>query len=336
MKIKTNSVLVFLLVVQLVLIVVSWRSSDPFHIDEAKAFFSIDNQAVESIEITTSDGESESALRFEKRGDNWVYASAEDYPAKGEAINELLSSLDKVTVRDPIASSAASHASLGVGEQNYQRRFTFSTPEKEEQYFVGRGRGNSVHLRRQGEDEVYRGRGAAFGDFSASIENYLDTKVVDLPENGLTRVEIDNPLGAFELTKVGGDWRLSGAPDLALDAESLSTFLNDISNLFMVRPVGKKMTLEQGLGHGTRVKLSYEQDGTQKTLDFTIGKATPAADGYFAKVDGNDYVLVIKPYKGEKLTTFSVDKLLPQPETTPSSPAFNSPNSEALPTLMGP
>jgi hypothetical protein len=114
--------LAIVLGVQLLLVAVFWWPRDPAA--GSRPVFDVGRADIERIEIETrpAAGAEPSPLVLVRDDDRWKLASAADYPADPEKVEQLIDSLVALRAGSAIATRAASHSALNVANDNYGRR----------------------------------------------------------------------------------------------------------------------------------------------------------------------------------------------------------------------
>lgn len=274
---------------------------------DAKALVDADLAAVTGLEIEAKPfGKDKPAkpLKLVKKDGKWLVASAGDYEAKTDKVEEVLKKVLDLKVRDPIASDKANHNSLRVGDREYDKKVAVTVGGTTHKVVLGSAKGSAVHVRRGDADEVYYARGLSSWALSDQVSGYIDTEY--FKAKNPVDVKITNEHGTLTLSKdKDGDWRLKElAPGQEAKAGELTTLAEKAGSLRMAEPVGKEIKDEYGLGAVEVVVTSEEKvEGEEKpkseTLSFALGKEV---DGkIYAKLQDSPYVVLVSKWSVEKL-----------------------------------
>lgn len=301
---KTNLYLTIMFFAQIGLGALTWTTCESTPEDtgekELLAFASNDVTALEITEKPYKETDPVKKIALTKKDDNWVVSSAGDYPADKEKVDKVLDKLVSLKAGEPIATNAANHNALKVGDKDYGRKVSLKTKSGDKSLVIGDGPGQSVHVRTDGKPEVYRARGLSVWTLSTSLSSYLDTKYVEVDKDKLNSVTVTNKKGTLSFTKEGDNWMLAELPPgKKLDQDKVKTFIGEVAKLTFNKPVGKDKKSEHGLDSGTTVRISYTEDDETKTLTYTIGAKKD--DSYFyAKADNNDFVVTVSKWSTDE------------------------------------
>jgi hypothetical protein len=267
-----------LLVIQLALIPVTWRktASAP---QAASALAEFDRGAVTRIEI--DEGPEKASVALAREGDGWVVASAGNFAAKTEEVDELLTLIGEIELSSaPIATQAVSHAALGVDASSYERRIVITAGGEPKTYFLGRSDAGGLNARRDGDDAVYAARGATLLDLSAGGGDYIEREYVNVNVGQLDTLSIATPSGRVEAQRVGGTWVLAGLPEgRVADDEAIDRAAGSLANLRITEPVARD---ESVFASGA---TTVAWTGTAETGPFSGSLRIGAADGDYRTID---------------------------------------------------
>ena len=314
---RTNGILAALLVGQLILAGVTWSTlrSTP---DEAtkQTIVEVDVDALASvrIEATATAGDQEpEALELEKRGDDWVVSSAFDYPANADKVETLASNLAKLKAGDPIATTKASHNALRVGDKDFDRKLVVNSGDGEQSFILGNGSRGAVHVRREGEDEVFAARGISVWDIRADLRSYIRSRLVNAETSRVAEVTVKNEHGTITMAKQDdGTWALAELPPgTPVDQNVARSFVNAVSRFHLEKPVAREATAAHGLDGGVEVSVVEmpESKPDQPEQEEAPGGAKPddAAEPvvYRYKIGGpaDDKFYFVKTADGEYVVT---------------------------------
>lgn len=305
---KTNKILVGLLALQAVLAVVTWASGGGRGASDARPLLEIGKEAVTALTIEAAprkEGEAPERVELVKKGNDWVVASAADYPAQKDKVEEVVGKLVALKVRQPLATQKANHAALNVGEKDFDRRVTLQAGTATHQLVIGSGKGSSVHARFADQDDVFLARGMSSWALGERASTYIDTQYIKVDEPTSILV-VNDQGGVLNLLKDDqGDWLVPELPpDAKVDPGRVSAFVSSARSVRLAEPVGKEVKPEYGLDKGTRVTLK----AGDQTTSYAIGAAK--GDQHYVKADDNEYVVLVSKYSVESLRTQTPDKFL--------------------------
>jgi hypothetical protein len=318
---KTNKMLVGLLGVQALLLVLTWAggAGSAGSNNDSEPLIDVSAESITALNVEgqpTADKPAES-VTLEKRGESWVVATADDYPADGEKVDEVVKKLVEARIRAPLATNKANHNALNVGDREFSKKVTLRAGDVQHALVVGSGKGSSVHARFADKDEVFLARGISAWAISERVRTYVkgDYVSVEAP----TQVRVVGAGGARTVTLSkgeDGEWTVGElAAGLPVDEAKVSTFVNSARNVQLAAPVGKASKAEFGLGDAaTVVTLKSEKGETT----YRIGALV---DGkYYLKADDNEYVVLVSKFAVEKMVDDGPDKFVKEKEA-PAPPS---------------
>jgi hypothetical protein len=310
---KTNKILGSLLVAQVVLIGLTWttcQTKPP--VTGAKPIFDFKSVRVTAMTVTSpgDKGKPPETVKLVKKGDKWVVETAEDYPAKGENIVKVLDNLTRLKIREPIANNPANHRALKVADKQHDRKIMLKTALVTKSIIAGSGSGQSMHIRFEGDNNVYQAQGTTVWAIPSTTRSYIETKFIEIDKDKLTSVMIANPKGKLTFTKEGDSWKLNELPAGAkLDDSKVKTLIDKARKVTINEPIGKTLKPEYGLPGDTEVVLVSTEDDTTKTTRYMIG-GQKGDQHYYLKSDDNDYVVTISKYDTNQLRDKAVDDFI--------------------------
>lgn len=263
----------------------------------------VDEAAVTAIEILRKPaGEAEAhPVRLERRGEGWAIASAGGYPADPTRVEEVLDKLVDLEVGRPIATQATSHGTLKVAEDDYGKRVRVTAGGTTHTVYLGAAAAQSVHVRREGEPQVYLARGLSEWAVRDTDRGYYDGDYLSLEPETVLSVVITNPQGTLSLSREAGAWTSPDLPEgAALDAAKVDALVRKASRIRIAEPAGSEVQPAWGLSDGTRVVWTGSDGDQTVTTAYVIG----ALDGVQRTVKADDAAFAVR------VSTSSVDDLL--------------------------
>jgi len=143
-------------------------------------------------------------VTLEKKDAGYTVAERKNYPASVKKVNELFIDILGVRVADQVTASAANHAELGVakgGEEATAVAFADKDGKPLTGVLIGKSasRGGGNYVRMADRDVVYTSEKGLWP--SADISGYLDSEIVDVKKDDVTRVAIALPDERYDVTR---------------------------------------------------------------------------------------------------------------------------------------
>lgn len=321
-------ILAALLVVQLGLVALTWGTRHRVTASSSQALWQMEASQVRRLTVqgATSEKGPAAPLQLAREGDGWVVASAENYPAQAEKVEALIEKLVKLKVRSPVASQSAHHRGLRVASEDYDRRLSIEAKETRE-IFAGNARGASMHVRAEGDEDVYLARGLSVWSIHDEPSHYIDTTYLKVAQP--TRVAVESAAGSLHLQKSpAGEWTVGQLPpDTRVDQNKVETLANAASELQITAPVGKTVLPEYGLSEGTQVTVS----AGDRTVRYSIGAKVDSA--YYVKAEDQPFVVKVAQYALDDLLRQTADDLIARADADPPQGA---PQGMMPPGMMPP
>ncbi len=327
---NTNKILIGAAVLQAVLLAVTWSSGVGRAGASSEVEPLVDVELSQVSAFTVSDRpegeEAAESVSLKRAGEGWVVDGADDFPADAEKVDEVIGKLLKASRRDPIATKAANHNALDVGERTYDKKVALTIDGEQKTLILGSAKGSSVHARFEGQDDVYLARGISSWAVGNKVDTYVDTQYLDVEDP--VEVRVVNQNGPIDLAKDDSDtWRVAQLkPDAPVDPSRVRSFVTAARSVRLTAPVGKTVKPEYGLGDGA---VTVSVRNAEKTVSWRIG----AEDGDFryVKADDDDYVVKVRKYALESLVGQSPDKFVEEVPTTPKAPGSQPMGIPGLP-----
>jgi hypothetical protein len=308
---KRNQFLSALLVAQILLVGLTWVTCQSRPTTTGpKPVFDFKTGQITALEFEAKPaekGKTPESVKLAKKGDSWVIASADDYPAETESVTKVLDALVGLKVREPIATNPADHNTLQVGEKEFGRKITVKTATASKSIVAGSGAGSSIYLRYQGNNDVYQAKGISIWAVPTNVKSYIKTKYIDIDKDKITSVVVTNPKGRLSFTKEGTAWKLAELPSGSnLDDNKVTALINKASALTFNDPISRTLKPEYGLPGDTEVVIVSTDKDTTATTRLIIG-AQKGEQDFYAKADNKDYVVTISKYDANQLRDKAVE-----------------------------
>jgi hypothetical protein len=186
---RAHKILIGLLAVQIALVVImSVRSDEAPPVKDAPLLAGFDAAKVTRVRLFAA-GAEKPGVDLVKKGAAWTVASHSDYPADAAKVKGLIEPLARIAAGEPIATSAARHKQLRVGDKDFDRKLVLDVEGVGEKTIVI---GSSVGARRTavrvGGEAVYAATDVS--SFVAEPAGFVSTKYVDVPKADVERLTI--------------------------------------------------------------------------------------------------------------------------------------------------
>lgn len=347
---RTNLILSGLLVIQIIAVIIVFAAGgdDDADIVQGALLPSLDTSAIEEIVVADDDG---SEVRLVQVDGEWVLplSDGSNFPAVGTRVDTLLNDLAGLQANRLIAQNASSHNSLGVGENEFERRVRL---DGETVYVGTSGGGNTSHVRLSDSDNVYLASGISSFNINVAPSGWVDTAYFSVAPSTIQTITLENANGTFAFQRNpqpsddGSDtWLLADLPEDATLNQSLvvSDIVNRLGRLALTEPLA--MTPDEAWGFDdplvsitltTREEIPLVPEATptpaaddaepaepefeivEETHQILIGVAI-GEDGYPVKWDGSAFYVQVAGASVESLVNISLESLTADPnaDTTP-------------------
>jgi len=314
---RTNQILAGLFVAQLALAAYTWSGTsyekEAVKDSERLLAFSMDEISGFTVNAkATKDDKTDREISVERRGSEWVVPSADGYPADKKKIEEVLSKLVESKIKDPIATKKTNHNALNVGDTVYTKKVTIRAGDKSAALIVGSAKGSSMHIRRDGETNVYLARGISAWKVGDRVESYVNSEYIRFEEP--TEVRVVNAFGGLDLVKnQDGSWVVNQLPaGTAVDDSRVRSFVSAARNIRLSKPVGKTIKPEYGLDPQS-VRANVVLKRGEDIVKYSVGAFD--GDEVYVKDEGNDFVVKVRKYAVDSLIGQTPDKFIKQTAT---------------------
>ena len=276
MMTRKFKVLSVLAIMQLLLVAWMWWPDRSTRVTQ-RPVISFLPSSVESVEITGEDsiGAPQKPIQLERSSSgNWLMKSMDDFPARADRVEELLSRLSDMRVRTPIATNAQNHTAFNVDEKRFGRKIQLTQGEAVGTFYIGKGEGNSVTIRVEGSNDVYVAHGLTLWKISSDPADYIERLYFDEKIEQIRQVRIQSAKDqfTFNLDRPGELYSPDLPEGLELDLINLDNRLNKLMRVVVRQPLGTTELPSMGMDKGTHVEFLIERsDGTHETLGYTIG-----------------------------------------------------------------
>ncbi|OQA41593.1 MAG: hypothetical protein BWY52_02513 [Chloroflexi bacterium ADurb.Bin325] len=237
----------------------------------------------------------------------------------------ILDKLAAIKTGRLVAQLPASHAQLQVAADRFVRRIEIATAQGAYTLYLGSSAGSStVHVRLDGQDNVYLTNGLNTWEVSAELLSWVNPIYVAISSADVTGFTLKNRNGEFAFVKdAQGAWSLTDlAGDEATNPNNVVSQVDLFTNLRMTKPLGTADDPAYGMADPSAVvTLRYKSGDEEKTSTVTIGAQDPTDKAYYVKSSDSPYYVKVASYSVETLVERGRDAFLqatPTPAATPS------------------
>lgn len=273
-----------------------------------------DPAQVSSLEITDNTGK---ALLLQRSGESWSLASAAGYPVEAAKVTPVLEKLAQIQTSRLVTRTAASHKRLQVAADDYQRRLvlTLASGAQKELLVGSSGGTQTVHVRLDGQDEVYLTSALTTTDLGSGAANWIDTAFMALAANDVSALRLVNASGELSFSKdEAGAWVQATPPEgRQSDSTRISTLVSRLATLRMVEPLGKEVLPEYGFDQPTLLAelVVPAADGTStQIVTLEVGAFDEAANQYLARSSQSEYIVRVAGFNLSEAVSANLETYL--------------------------
>ncbi len=239
-------------------------------------------------------------IRLAKQGEAWIAPDAGDFPVDATKVSPVLDKLVAIKTGRLVAQTPASHAQLQVAADAFARRVEIATAAGTQTLYLGSSAGgSSIHVRLDGQDNVYLAGGLSTWEVSAELLSWVNPVYVAINSSDVTGFTLENRNGEFAFVKdAQGNWTLTGlAANEVTNSNNVVSQVDLFTGLRMTQPLGKtddpayRMTAPSAV-----VTLHYKSGEEDKTTTVTIGAQDPADRAYYVKSSDSPYYVKVAEY----------------------------------------
>lgn len=297
--------LTVLFIAQLLLIlgVFAYQQHSRVQVD-VQPLLAINASEVDRVVIQDADNK----VVLQKSGMKWQLPDLYQLPVDQQKLDEILQKLEGTTLTWPVTTTARSHERFEVTNSKYQRRIElFKGDTKKADFWLGNTPGfKKIHLRREGEDQVYAVELSAF-EFATATNDWL--------QKGLLAVKDANSIKAadFELQKASDTWNFVAAIPKSdtekVDEAKAMELAKAFSNL-QVQEVATQVP------EGESTKVSIKSAAGEFEYDFIKTESD-----YFVKRNDRDTYFRLSQYEFDRIAKpTKADLVAAQSDETSKNP----------------
>lgn len=281
-----------------------------------------DPAQVTSLLITDNAGKQ---LILQRSGESWSLASAGGFPVEPAKVTPVLEKLAQIQTSRLVTRTAASHKRLQVAAEDYQRRLVLTLASGAQKVLLvgSAGGAQTVHVRLEGQDEVYLTSALTATDLGSGAANWIDTAFMALAANDVSALRLVNASGELSFSKdETGAWVQADLPaGRQSDSSRINTLVSRLATLRMVEPLGKEALPEHGFDQPTLLAelVVPSADGTStQIVTLELGAFDEPANQYIARSSTSEYIVRVAGFNlSEAVAANAETYLAPLPTPAP-------------------
>lgn len=257
----------------------------------------------------------EHTLKLVKHDDGWHVPARSGFPAPQQKVAQLLSDLQGLQARLPVATSTHARERFQVAKDAFARRITLKQAgERIATVYFGKSAGpGEVYVRRAGSDTIYE---VHFGLWSASAvaDDWLDPAYLHRQSADLARVELPQ----MTLLHEANAWQLADVPPGKTTAvKKAADVVSDLTTVAFAAMLGNKQDVavpaEPAFAY-TLVTAGGQQVSYRLYPHATAAKSADEGEGnesaWLLTTSGSDYVFRIEAAQVSRLRDVSRAQLV--------------------------
>jgi len=260
-------------------------------------------------------------VTLQKTGSQWQLPDLHQLPVDKQKLDEVLQKLDGTKLTWPVTTTASSHERFEVTGSKFQRRVElFQGDTKKADLWLGTTPGfKKIHLRREGEDQVYAVELTAF-EFATASNDWLQSDLLAVKDvNSIKAAD-------YELQKTGDNWNFVAASQSVnaekVDATKATELVNAFSNLQVQEVVSQ-------VPQGEITKISAKSAAGEFNYEFT-----KAGSDYFVKRSDRDVTFKLSQVEFERIANVKKASLLASESTSINAAAHPVSDMTSLDSLL--
>ncbi len=245
---------------------------------EKVTLVAVDKAKAQEVSFGASGGDS---VRLVKEGSFWKLTSPFAAPADTSAVEQVLTSLEKLEADEVVAEQVTDFGQYGLATPS--RTVSAVVEGSKTPLAVDFGAkspdGGSVYARKPGEAKVYLVASWVEGSFDKKPFDLRDRDLLHVKRDDVRSLEVAGPDGGFALARTeAGEWAFTKPLATRAGRWSVDGLLGTVENLRMDSVAGENVTdakdvARYGLAKPFRSVTLVTKDGATRTLE--IGGAAP-------------------------------------------------------------
>lgn len=261
----------------------------------------VDSQPLLGIKTTDIDRvviqEANNKVTLQKNGGEWQLPEQLQLPVDKQKLDDILQKLDSTKLTWPVTNTASSHERFEVTGTKFQRRVElFQGDTKKADLWLGSTPGfKKIHVRREGEDQVYAVELTAF-EFATTSKDWLQKDLLAVKDVSLIKA------ADYEIQKTGDSWAFVAANQGASAETVNAAKATELANAFNGLQVQEVITqVPQGETKKAMVKSVTDE------FEYEFIKAE---NNYFVKRNDRDIYFKLSQYEFERIANVNRSSFL--------------------------
>lgn len=248
---------------------------------EAKNLLGFSTSDVDRLVIHDANGHA----TLKKSGTEWLLPDFKNLPVDSKKLDELMGKLQGTKLTWPVTKTSSSHERFEVSANKFQRRVEFyQGDEKQGELFLGSSPGfKKIHIRRDGDDEVYAVELTSF-EFSATDKEWFDKELLAAKNPTLINGK------DYILQKQGDTWSFENDTATKVDTAKVAELANAFADFSV-----QDLATAKPEGEVTSIKV--KSDAGERHYEFI-----KAGDTYYVKRDDKEFYFTISQYGFDRVT----------------------------------
>lgn len=236
-------------------------------------------------------------VTLQKTGSQWQLPELHQLPVDKQKLDEILQKLDGTKLTWPVTNTVSSHERFEVAGTKFQRRIElFQGDIKKADLWLGSTPGfKKIHLRREGEDQVYAVELTAF-EFATASNDWLQSDLLAVKDvNSIKAAD-------YELQKFGDAWNFVAVNQGASGEKVSTSKATDLTSAFSNLQVQEVVTK---VPQGETTKVSVKSVVGEFNYEFT-----KAGNDFFVKRSDRDLNFKLSQSEFERIANVKKASLL--------------------------
>jgi len=265
---------------------------------ESILFPGFDADQVSSVEITTP----ERNVKLSRENDSWVVATADNYSAAPEAIEEMMEAVKDLKLNRIASKSAEKYSQFRVDEAGVEVKMLGAGEDVLAHFIVGKPGPDyvfSTYIRKADREEVLLVDGSVRTAFDKGSRGWRDRTIMKFDPTQVQRLTlISQDKGEIAIeAQENGDWQIIKPEVVPADRETVDEIVRDIANLSADDFAEKKELQEYKLDEPPSKFMVDLKDGTSRIVLF----GDEANRQFYVKSEGKDVVFTLSKTRTESI-----------------------------------
>jgi len=194
---------------------------------QKRLFPDVEADAIEWIELTSSDGR---PVRAERRDKGWEIVQPLVFPGDQFALDGMASALAQIT-SEAVYEDPQTPEVYGLDDESRELRFAAGGVEHGLRTGDKTPMGSNAYAAVVGEKPVYAVPGFRVNSLRKAFDDLRDKRILQFDTTAVEQISASWPDGRVELAREEGKWRLTAPVEGPADADTVKDLLSDLSFL---------------------------------------------------------------------------------------------------------